>query len=115
LNAPIKVDWNNVSYVEIVGLAHGVVHTGVRYIERDRPQVPTLIPPGAMIDDAIISSDHISFSSGSGGGWSSKALFPASQKTDLYIGKSFSVFMPLEIDGAVKNYLFAFSIEREAT
>jgi hypothetical protein len=68
-----------------------------------------------MIEDAIIPSDHISFSSGSGGGWSSRELFPISQKTDLYIGKSFSVFMPLEINGAIKNYLFAFSIEREAT
>jgi hypothetical protein len=103
LNAPIKIDWNNVSYVDITGLAHGVVHTGVRYMERDRLQVSTLIPPSAMIEDAIIPSDHISYIPGSSGGWSSRALFPASQKIDVYVGKSFSVFMPLELDGAVKN------------
>ena len=79
LNSPIKIDWNNVSYVDISGLAHGVVHTGVRYIERDRPQVPTLIPPAAMIEDAIIPSDHISYTAGSGGGWSSRPLFSGSK------------------------------------
>jgi hypothetical protein len=114
MNTPIKVDWNSLSYVDITGLAHGVVHTGVRYMERDRPQVPTVIPPAAMIEDAIIPSDHISYTPGSGGGWSSRALFPDMTETDLYIGKSFSVFMPLELDGAVKNYSFSFRIEREA-
>ena len=62
-----------------------------------------------MIEDAIVPSDYISYT---GGGWNSRALFPALQETDVYIGKSFSVFMPLEIDEAVKNYSFAFSIER---
>jgi hypothetical protein len=114
MHSPIKVDWNNISYVDIAGLAHGVMHTGVRYIERDRPQVPTIIPPAAMIDDAIIPSDHISYTPGSGGGWSSRPLFPALTESDLYLGKSFSVFMPLELDGVVKNYLFSFRIEREA-
>ena len=28
MNTPIKIDWNNVSYVDIRGVAHGVVHTG---------------------------------------------------------------------------------------
>jgi hypothetical protein len=116
LQLPIKVDWNNISYVDITGLAHGVMHTGVRYMERDRPQVPTIIPPAAMIDDVIVPSDHISYTPGSGSGWSSRSLFPGIiTETDQYIGKSFSVFIPLEFDGAVKNYLFSFRIEREAT
>jgi hypothetical protein len=115
MNAPIRVDWNNISYVDITGLAHGVVHTGVRYIERDRPQVPTVIPPAAMIEDAIIPSDHISYTPGSGGGWSARALFSASKETNLNIGKLFSVFMPLELDGAVKNYSFSFRIEHDPT
>jgi hypothetical protein len=113
MDSAIRIDWNNISYVDIVGLAHGVIHTGVRYVERDRPQVPTVIPTAAMIEDAIIPSDHISYTPGSGGGWNSRPLFPALTETDLYIGKSFSVFMPLEFDGAVKNYLFSFRIERE--
>jgi hypothetical protein len=111
--SPIKVDWNNISYVDIAGLAHGVMHTGIRYMERDRPQVPTVIPPAAMIEDVIVPSDHISYTSGTGGGWSSRPLFPGIiTETDRYIGKSFSVFMPLEFDGAIKNYLFSFRIER---
>jgi hypothetical protein len=111
---PIKVDWNNISYVDITGVAHRVMHTGVRYIERDRPQVPTVIPPAAMIQDVIIPSDHIAYTSGPGGRWSSRSLFPGLSETDRYVGSSFSVFMPLELEGAIKNYLFSFRIEREA-
>jgi hypothetical protein len=113
MTSPIKIDWNTVSYMDITGLAHSVMHTGVRYIERDRPQVATIIPPEAMIEDAIVPSDHISYTPGSGGGWSSRPLFPALAETDLYIGKTFSVFMPLELEGSVKNYSFTFRIERE--
>jgi hypothetical protein len=85
----------------------------LRYIERDRPQVATIIPPEAMIEDAIVPSDHILYTSGSSGGWSSRPLFPALVETDLYIGKTFSVFMPLELEGSVKNYSFTFRIERK--
>jgi hypothetical protein len=113
LNSPIKIDWNNVSYVDITGIAHRVIHTGVRYIERDKPQVPTIIPPAARIEDAVIPSDHISYTPGSSSGWNSRSLFPGITETDLYIGKSFSVFMPLEFEGALRNYLFSFRIERE--
>jgi hypothetical protein len=113
LQSPIKVDWNNISYVDFTGVAHGIMHTGVRYMERDRPQVPTIIPPAAMIEDVIIPSDHITYTSGRSGGWTLRPLFPGLKDTDLYVGKSFSVFMPLELDGAVKNYLFSFRIERE--
>jgi hypothetical protein len=116
MHSPIKVDWNNFSYVDIAGLAHGVMHTGVRYMERDRPQVPTVIPPAAMIEDVIVPSDHISYTPGSAGGWSARSLFPGIiTEPDRYIGKSFSVFMPLEVEGTVKNYLFSFRIERDAT
>jgi hypothetical protein len=115
-NRPIKIDWNQCSYIDVNKLAHAVIHTGVRYLERDKPQVPTVIPPSAMINDVILLSDYVDYTSGSSGGWKSKAFFPVlsdDPKNNLYVGKSFGLFMPLEIDGQVRNYSFLFRIETD--
>jgi len=110
-NTPIKIDWNQVSYVDIFSTAHRVIHTGIRYLEKDKPQAQTLIPPTAKIEDVISPSDYINYTSGKYGGWEKNPLFPeSSEAKQNYENKSFSIFMPLEIDGVVKNYTFTFEI-----
>jgi hypothetical protein len=69
-----------------------------------------------MINDVILPSDYIDYTSRAGEGWKSKPFFPIfsdDPKNNLYVGKSFGVFMPLEIDGQVSNYSFLFRIETE--
>lgn len=46
-----------------------------------------------------------------GGEWMTPMLFPEAPKAALFKGKSFSVFMPLEINGATRNYNFVFRID----
>jgi len=82
---PIVIDWNKVSFIDISGEAHRVIHEG-----------PTTIPPTARIEDAISPNVEI-------------VPFVAPEAS-LYIGKTFSVFMPLEINGIVRNYLFTLKI-----
>ena len=105
---PIRIDWDQVSYVDIFGESHRVIHSGVRYIERDKLQAPTVVPPTAKVKDVIISTscilkdDHW--------GLVNTRLFPRGLEAKPYKGKIFSIFMPLEINGAIKNYLFSFKI-----
>lgn len=37
-------------------------------------------------------------------------MFPEGEEAKVYKGKSFSVFMPLEINGVTKNYTFTFDV-----
>ena len=108
-NNPIKIDWDQVSYVDVSGKSHKVIHSGVRYIERDRPQVPTIVPPTANVEDIVFPSDYVYYSKSIG--WCKTPFFPEGPDAKIYKGRAFSIFMSLEIDGVVKNYLFTFEIE----
>lgn len=108
---PIKVDWNQVSYVDVLGGSHRVMHKGVKLNERENPQSPSIIPPTANISDLVYPTDYVSFTSGKYGGWSEEVMFPEGPKAKLYKAKNFSVFMPLEINGKTKNYFFGFKID----
>jgi hypothetical protein len=101
------------------------MHSGVKYTEREKPQVQTVVPPTARLEDILIPVDHVYFGyerklkwiDNQEEKWTSTPLFPsledkkASKDALNYKGRSFSVFIPLEINGAVKNYLFTFSID----
>lgn len=107
---PIKIDWNQVSYIDVLGETHKVMHSGVKYIDREKIQAPTVIPPSAKIEDIVFPSDYVYYISGEYGGWCKVPLFPEAPKAKLYKGRSFSIFMPLQINEVLKNYLFTFYI-----
>lgn len=105
---PIKIDWNQVSYVDTGSKSHKVIHEGVKFSSKSEPQAPTIIPPTSSIDDIISPSDYISFSSS--GNWYQKPILPEGEEALPYKGKTFSIFLPLEINGKIKNYFFTFRI-----
>jgi uncharacterized protein YcfL len=107
---PITIDWNKVSYIDVSMESHRVMHTGVRYIERDKPQAPTIIPPTAKVEDEIIPVDKVFYGEYLDT-WLVRPFFPLGPEALSYKGKSFSIFMPLEINGVVKNHLFTFTIQ----
>lgn len=109
---PIKIDWNQVSYVDVLGKSHKVMHSGVKYINREEPQAPTVIPPSAKIEDIVFPTDYVYYDGEwRDGEWREKPLFPEAPEAKLYKGQSFGVFMPLEINKVIKNYFFTFKIE----
>jgi hypothetical protein len=108
---PIKIDWNQVSYVDVLQKGHKVMHAGVKYTDRDKVQSPTIIPPMAIIEDIVFPTDYIYYVSGKYGGWRETSLFPEAPGASLYKGQNFSIFMPLEINQTFKNYYFVFNIE----
>ncbi|MGA2222659.1 MAG: hypothetical protein ABSH21_12955 [Verrucomicrobiia bacterium] len=110
---PVKVDWNQVSYVDVLNQSHKVIHEGTKYTEKGQSQPITVVPPGASVTDTIIPVDSVRFVTGSGnapGEWEVDPLFPAGKGAKLWKGRTFGVFMPLEMNGAVTNYYFAFEI-----
>lgn len=108
---PAKVDWNSAAYVDVLGQSHKVMHSGVKFIDREKAQVPSVVPPGASVSDMVFPVDYVSYTSGKYGGWSEELLFPLAPKAKSYKGQSFSVFLPIEVNGGVRNYHFVFRIE----
>jgi hypothetical protein len=106
---PIKVDWNQASFVDVSGNAQKIIHQGVKYINLNDSQSPTIIPPNAKLQDLVIPTINIHYSEITRG-WIQESIFPAGDKELLLKGASFTVFMPLEINGTIKNYSFTFNI-----
>ena len=102
---PIEILWDRVSFVDTESEAHRVIHEGVRYIERDRALPPTIIPPGASASDSLFPTDYISYDSKESE-WKVRDLFEPS--ISRYKGETFSVFLPLKVNGRIANYNFSF-------
>lgn len=107
---PIEIDWSRVSYVDVTSEAHRVTHEGVRYIERDKPISPTIIPPLAKWTDVVVPTDYIDFENGQ---WNIRPLLTADLAT--FKGKMFSLFMPLKVGAVVKSLHFTFQIVEDPT
>ena len=105
---PVAIDWNQVSYVDVDGKAHKVVHEGTRLVDKDKPLPASIIPPGAALEDFVFPSDRVVLL---GGQWIQQMLLPYAPAAEVLKGKTFSVFMPLEINGSKKNYNFVFAID----
>ena len=101
----MKIDWSSAAYIDVQGLSHGVIHAGVRLMDKNKPQTPTIIPPGAKAEDIIVPTDSIEFVSGQFGGWRTKPFFPDGPAAAHFEGKSFQMYLPLDIKGSKKEYL----------
>lgn len=109
---PLKIDWNQVSYIDPLGISHKAIHSGIRYIEKDSPRSPMVVPPTAKVSDIIVPTSNIYYDGGKyGTGWKINPLFPETgPKAEGFKDASFGIFMPVEINSKIKNYTFTFQI-----
>ncbi|MBM3236228.1 hypothetical protein FJZ31_08005 [Candidatus Poribacteria bacterium] len=114
----IKIVWDEAAFVDTNGMSHRVMHSGVKYIDRNNPQPPSVIVRRGAITDDIIPSDNVYYASGDFGGWREEPLLPNSgtdaralkTKAEKYSGKTYQVLLPLEIEGIINEYIFTFKI-----
>lgn len=118
-NHSMKIIWDEAAYVNENGSSGRVMHSGVKYTERNNPQPPTVVIKKAKIDDIILPTDNVYYVSGQYGGWRTNPLFPnkAASAEELnslsqkYIDKTVSVLLPLQIENTVNEYIFRFKID----
>lgn len=119
----IKINWDDVSFVDINGKVGRVMHSGVKYIDRNNSQPATTIPNGAKIDDLLIPTDNVYYNSPTrytSGGWGETNLIPSFYKTQealdaeagSYIGKTMRVLMPITVEGVQNDYTFEFQVSK---
>jgi hypothetical protein len=107
---PLKIDWNQFAFVDADGKSMKVIHGGVKLADKGASLPPTIIPPGANIDEMVAPSEYVSFVGGVAAGWRHRPIFPDFPAAARLKGKTFSVFMPVEANGIVKNYMFTLKV-----
>ena len=120
----MKIIWDEAAIVQF-GTSHKVMHTGVKYIDRNNSQPPTVIPPQASIEDLILPADNIYYREGyygtyysNPGGWEEHDLFPKNDLNKPEIketimklsGQTFSVYLPIQYQEKTLYYTFNFAI-----
>lgn len=114
----IKIPWDDVVYINVNGQSGRVMHSGVKYIDRNSSQPASVVPKGASLNDVIIPTDNIYYVSGKYGGWSELDLF--NFKIDLsnfdiskqaVVGQSIRILLPVVMEGVKNEYVFEFKIQ----
>jgi len=65
----MKINWDNAAWISPTGESGRVIHSGVRLIDRNAPQSPSIIVRNGKLSDIIIPTDNIYYVSGQYGGW----------------------------------------------
>ena len=114
----IKIIWDEAAFVNIDGETRRVMHSGVKYVDRNNPQPPSIIIRKGTLSDVIVPSDHVYYISGKYGGWQELPLFPDAAiteeelktKSGIYLGKSIQILLPLQMEDIINEYIFTFKI-----
>ena len=122
-NHTIKINWDDISYVDIRGNTGRVMHSGVKYIDRNASQPATSVPKGASLTDILLPVDNVYYVNGQYGGWREKLLIPAyyqskeamETEAPTYVGKQMKILMPISIENVQNDYTFVFNIDELLT
>lgn len=115
----LKINWDDVSYVDTKGQVGRVMHSGVKYTDRNASQPATTVPKGASISDILLPTDNVYYVSGQYGGWRESYLIPCVYQTQEafntgapeMVGKTMTIMMPIVIENVQNDYSFTFNID----
>lgn len=127
-SSSIKVIWDDAAYIDENGMSHRIIHSGINFNEKDKPQLSTIIAPNDKIKDVIIPTNLVHYEEGfygendfQAGKWIEKPFFKYCQtggKKDSAIrllksnvGKTFKILLPLKTEKTVSDYVFTFSVK----
>ena len=116
----LKVNWDDISFVDTEGQVGRVMHSGVKYTERNNSQPATTVPKGASITDILLPTDNVYYVSGQYGGWRENYLLACVYQTpeafnagaSSLVGKTMTIMMPIMIENVQNDYTFTFNIEK---
>ena len=116
----LKINWDDISFVDTKGQVGRVMHSGVKYSERNNSQPATTVPKGASISDILLPTENVYFVSGQYGGWRENYLLPCFYQTpeafnagaSSLVGKTMTIMMPIMIENVQNDYTFTFNIDK---
>lgn len=118
---PLKLIWDDAS-LGIFGRSNKVMHSGVKYIDRNNSYPPSTILPNTRLDDLVVPTDNVYYSEGyfgqyfsSPGSWqTSNLLLPIGKKKDLsqkMVGQIITLYLPIQnMDKQNIGYTFQFKV-----
>lgn len=121
-NSTLKIIWDDAIFVSSSGQSQKIMHSGVKYIDRNNSQPSTTILRNSKLTDIIIPSENIYYQTPgkySTGGWKTKEMYQTvgfdslklQKEADLFIGKTNQILLPIKIDDVTTEYIFVFKFQ----
>jgi hypothetical protein len=110
VDSPLKIDWNQCSYIDVDGRAHKVLNKETKFKDKENPLSASVVPPTAILEDMVLPADYVKWDRLMGG-FTVRELLPHGNAAREYVGRTFSLFMPIEVNGKVANYMFSFTVK----
>lgn len=103
----LKVVWNEAVFVDVDGSTSKVMHSGIKYSQREADQPASTIIKGAKLEDLAAPTDKVYYSE-TLKEWTSKSLYAnASQKAE---GQTIKLMLPIQVKEVVNEYIFEFTL-----
>jgi hypothetical protein len=106
----VKILWERAQYSDVNGMTHRIMPSTVRFPDRNNPLPDQIVLARSSVQEAVIPVDSV-FLLQQRKGYDIRPLFPLDldQAAGLK-GKTFSLFLPLEVDRVIIPYSFTFEI-----
>lgn len=112
--APINMEWDSCAFVDPSGETGRIMHSGVKFTNRDAVQPPTIIGSKSKKSDMVLPADNVYWREGSdkvAGGWEQKTLLKSWASRDKF---EFKVILTMKIANESKPYEFSFNAVKAA-
>jgi len=106
----VKILWDRAEYTDVNRQTHRLMHSGVRFQDRNNPIPDQPVPPHATVQEAVIPIDKVSFSQ-QNKGYDIRPLLPLDNEAAAGLkGGMINLFIPVEIDRQIIPYNFKIEI-----
>ena len=99
----LKVVWNEAVFVDVDGSTSKIMHTGIKYSQREADQPASTIIKGAKLEDLAAPTDKVYYSDVLKE-WTSKSLYKKLE------GQTIKLMLPIQVKDVVNEYIFEFTL-----
>jgi len=103
----IKIIWDDAAFVDYSGNTSRVMHSGIKYSQKEASQPASTIIKGATLDDVACPTANVYYSTILKD-WVTKSMYP---QYATYGANQIQLMLPIQIKDVVNEYIFVFDLK----
>ena len=103
----IKIIWDDAAFVDVNGSTSKIMHSGIKYSQRESPQPATTIIRGASLEDIACPTSKVRYSDFLED-WTVDPMYPDLNFKEV---KQVRLMLPIQIKDVINEYVFVFNVE----
>ena len=102
----IKLVWNEAVFVGTDGSTSKIMHTGIKYSQKDGDQPASVVIRGAKLSDVAVPTENVRYSSILEE-WTTDSMYPSK----IVDGAKVSLMLPIQVKDVINEYIFEFDLQ----